>query len=171
MLSTRRQNMRRPAKLFTTVAALVVVAAIGVAGASALSGGGASSRRTTVKTGHVLGMKVLTTPKGLTLYSLSAETNGRFICTDATCLSLWKPLVVARGVKPSGAPKLGTVRRPDGKLQVKYSGRPLYSFVQDKQPGDAKGEGFKDVGTWHVAAGKAVSKKAPSQPMSPGYGY
>jgi predicted lipoprotein with Yx(FWY)xxD motif len=161
--------MRKPGKLFTVVAALVVVAAIGVAGASALSGSGGSSRRGTVKIGHALGMKVLTTPKGLTLYSLSAETNGRFICT-ASCLSLWKPLIVARGVKPTGAPKLGTVRRPDGKLQVKYNGKPLYSFVQDKKPGDAKGEGFKDVGTWHVASNQAVSNTAPSQP-TPNYGY
>jgi predicted lipoprotein with Yx(FWY)xxD motif len=163
--------MRKRTNLLTIAGAVVVLAVIGVAGASALSGSGASSRGTTVKTGHALGKKVLTTPKGLTLYSLSAETNGRFICTDSTCLSLWKPLVVARGTKPTGAPKLGTVRRPNGKLQVKYNGKPLYSFVQDKKPGDAKGEGFKDVGTWHVATGEALSKKAPSQPMSPNYGY
>jgi predicted lipoprotein with Yx(FWY)xxD motif len=163
--------MRKPAKLFTIVAALVVVAALGVAGASALSGSGGSSRQPTVKTGKVLGKQVLTTPKGLTLYSLSAETNGRFICTSASCLSLWKPLVVARGVKPTGALKLGIVRRPDGKLQVKYNGKPLYSFVQDKKRGDANGEGFKDVGIWHVASGQAVSKTTPSQPMSRSYGY
>jgi predicted lipoprotein with Yx(FWY)xxD motif len=163
--------MRKPVNLFMVVTALVVVAVVGVAGASALSGSGRSSRATTVKTGHALGRKVLTTPRGLTLYSLSAETKGRFICTNATCLSLWKPLVVAPGTKPSGAAKLGTVRRPDGRLQVKYQGKPLYSFVQDKKPGDAKGEGFKDVGTWHVASGQAVSNTAPSKPMSPNSGY
>jgi predicted lipoprotein with Yx(FWY)xxD motif len=43
---------------------------------------------------------ILVTLGGRTLYSLSAERNGRFICTDATCLSLWKPLHVARGMKP-----------------------------------------------------------------------
>src|SRR4051794_10857577 len=171
MVPTRRQNMRKRTNLLTIAGAVVVLAVIGVAGASALSGGGASSRPTTVKTGHALGRKVLTTPKGLTLYSLSAETNGRFICTNGTCLSLWKPLVVAPGTKPSGAAKLGTVRRPDGRLQVKYEGKPLYSFVQDKKPGDAKGEGFKDVGTWHVASGQAVSNAAPSKPMSPNSGY
>jgi predicted lipoprotein with Yx(FWY)xxD motif len=161
--------MRKPSRLLTVVAALVVVAAIGVAGASALSGSSGSSARTTVKSGRALGMKVLTTPKGMTLYSLSAETNGRFICTGS-CLALWKPVIVARGVKPTGAPKLGTVRRPDGRFQVKYNGKPLYSFVQDKKAGDAKGEGFKDVGTWHVASAQAVSNAAPSQPKS-NYGY
>jgi hypothetical protein len=39
------------------------------------------------------------------------------------------------------------------------------------KPGDAKGEGFKDVGTWHVAAGQSASNNTPSKPMSPGYGY
>jgi predicted lipoprotein with Yx(FWY)xxD motif len=163
--------MRKPGKLFTVVVAVVVLAAVGVAGASALSGSGGSARRTTVKTGHALGMTVLTTTKGMTLYSLSAETNGRFICTG-TCLSLWKPLIVARGTQPTGAAKLGTVRRPDGRRQVKYIGKPLYSFVQDKKPGDAKGEGFKDVGTWHVASGQAVSKTMPTPTQtSPNYGY
>ena len=38
-----------------------------------------------------LGRTVLTTTKGRTLYSLSAETKGRFICTGA-CVSTWHPL-------------------------------------------------------------------------------
>jgi predicted lipoprotein with Yx(FWY)xxD motif len=44
---------------------------------------------------------------------------------------------------------VATIRRPDAKTQVTYRGRPLYSFYQDGR-GDANGEGFKDVGTWHA---------------------
>jgi len=159
-------NSRRKVTAGLIVAGLV--AAIIATGAMALSGG-ASASKSVVKTGHALGKKVLVTRKGFTLYSLSAETHGRFICTDKTCMSLWTPLAIARGTKPTGANHLGTVRRPDGRTQVTYRGKPLYTFVEDK-PGQAKGEGFKDVGTWHVASASATTKTAPTQPMNQGYG-
>lgn len=114
-----------------------------------------------------LGETVLTTNKGKTLYSLSVEKNGKFICTGG-CLSVWKPLVVPKGVTPKGPVKLGTVKRPDGRTQVTYKGRPLYSFNADK-PGEANGEGLKDVGTWHAAKVSATSSSpAPTpQPENP----
>jgi predicted lipoprotein with Yx(FWY)xxD motif len=113
---------------------------------------------------------VLTTNKGKTLYSLSVEKNGKFICTGG-CLSLWKPLVVPKGVKPKGPVKLSTVKRPDGRTQVTYKGLPLYSFNADK-PGEANGEGLKDVGTWHAAkASKASSAPAPTPPPENPYPY
>jgi len=164
--------MRWSHRLISAVGILVVLGAIGVAAAMALSSGSSSTRRTTVKTARVLGRTALVTPKGMTLYSLSAEVHGRFICTNSACLALWKPLVVGRGTKPTGARHLGTIRRPGGKIQVTYVGKPLYTFVQDRKPGDAKGEGFKDVGTWHVARTGSTPVKAPTQTMtSPGYGY
>lgn len=93
---------------------------------------------------------VLTATNGLTLYTLSAERNGNFICKGA-CLRTWPPLIVARGVKPVGPVPLGTVKRPDGRRQVTFNGRPLYTFASDSKKGDTKGEGIKDVGTWHAA--------------------
>ena len=93
----------------------------------------------------------------MSLYTLSAETRGRFICTTKFCLSLWTPLVVARGTTPTGAKLLGTIRRPDGRTQVTYRGRPVYTFNQDTEPGDVEGNGFKDVGIWRVATPKAAA--------------
>jgi predicted lipoprotein with Yx(FWY)xxD motif len=117
-----------------------------------------------------LGETVLTTNKGKTLYSLSVEKHGKFICTGG-CLSLWKPLVVPKGVTPKGPVKLSTVKRPDGRTQVTYKGLPLYSFNADK-PGEANGEGLKDVGTWHAAkAAKASSSPAPTPPPENPYPY
>jgi predicted lipoprotein with Yx(FWY)xxD motif len=52
---------------------------------------------------------------------------------------------------PQGPAKLGTIRRPEGTLQVTYRGLPLYTFASDKKPGQVKGEGLKDVGVWHAA--------------------
>ena len=96
----------------------------------------------------------------MTLYTLSAEHGGRFICTksstipggSASCLSLWIPLTVAKGSMPTGAAQLGTITRPDnGTTQVTWHGSPLYTFSGDKAAGDASGNGFKDVGVWKAA--------------------
>jgi predicted lipoprotein with Yx(FWY)xxD motif len=118
---------------------------------------------------------VLTNTKGLTLYSLSVEKHGKFICTS-NCTALWHPLVVPAGVKPTGPVALGTVKRPDdGHTQVTFKGRPLYVFSGDHKKGQANGEGFKDVGTWHAA--RVGSLSAPSPEPQPGpkpenpYGY
>jgi predicted lipoprotein with Yx(FWY)xxD motif len=165
----RKERMQRRKTITATIVATAVVIAIAATAAVALTGGSSSSRAV-VKTGHALGKNVLVTRRGMTLYSLSAEHNGRFICTDSTCMSLWKPLVVARGTKPTGAAHLATVRRPGGQLQVTYRGLPLYTFVKDTKPGQAKGEGFKDVGTWHVASTGNANTKAPAQMPSQGYG-
>jgi predicted lipoprotein with Yx(FWY)xxD motif len=87
-----------------------------------------------------------------TLYTLSAERHGKFICTEASgCTGIWHPLTVASGVVPKGPVKLGTIKRPEGTVQVTYRGLPLYTFASDKKRGQVKGEGLKDVGTWHAA--------------------
>ena len=142
---------------------LVALTLIGAGTAMALSGGSSTA---VVKSGHALGKTVLVTHSGMTLYSLSAEKNGRFICKDGSCLSLWHPLTVKKGTKPTGAKSLGTIRRPDGRTQVTFQHKPLYSFVQDTKPGQAKGEGFKDVGTWHVASTSSSATTSPKSPSS-----
>jgi len=99
-----------------------------------------------------LGKTVLVSSKGLTLYSLSVERHGKFICTDSECLSFWTPLTVKKGTKPTGLAGLATIKRPDGRTQVTYRGGPLYTFYLDRARGDDGGEGFKDVGVWHAVA-------------------
>lgn len=92
---------------------------------------------------------VLTNTKGLTLYTLTGEKNGKFICTGA-CLSTWPPLLVAAGTKPKGPVALGTIKRPEGKTQVTFRGMPVYTFSGDSKKGEANGEGLKDFGVWHA---------------------
>jgi predicted lipoprotein with Yx(FWY)xxD motif len=105
-----------------------------------------------VKEARVGRRTILTTVKGHTLYSLSVEKGGRFVCTKSSgCLTVWHPLLVPAGVTPKGPVKLGTVERPEGGVQVAFRGRPLYSFDADKKPGQTRGNGLKDVGTWHPA--------------------
>jgi predicted lipoprotein with Yx(FWY)xxD motif len=133
----------------------------------AAAAGGRSKRVVLKAPNQTLGRTVLTTRRGLTLYSLSVERHGRFVCTGS-CLSTWHPLVIRKGVKPKGPVKLGTVRRPDGRTHVVFRGRPLYSFTGDSKKGEANGEGFKDVGTWRAASVGPIGQPQP-EPAYPPY--
>jgi predicted lipoprotein with Yx(FWY)xxD motif len=126
---------------------------------------------------------ILVSGQGMTLYRLSGERNGKFICTSSACLGAWHPLVAPSGGTPSGeVGSLGTVKRSDGTLQVTYKGAPLYTFAAD-QPGETKGQGIKDVGTWSAvtvssssapAAASTSTSTTPAAPASSGggaYGY
>jgi predicted lipoprotein with Yx(FWY)xxD motif len=155
---------------FLLIAAVAVLIAV-AAGLLETRSSGASDQQAVVKTAKnaKLHSTILVTLGGRTLYSLSAERNGRFICTDATCLSLWKPLHVARGMSPSGVKGLSLVTRPDHTRQVAYKGAPLYTFTGDKAAGQANGNGFKDVGTWRVIT--VSGSAAAPQTTTNGYGY
>jgi predicted lipoprotein with Yx(FWY)xxD motif len=165
----------RPQHRRTQTAGLAILAlalAIAAIAATAVAQG-ASKRVAKEAENATLGKTVLTTTKGLTLYSLSVEKNGKFTCTGP-CLSTWHPLTVPKGVKPTGPVKLGTVNRPEGGTQVTYKGRPLYRFAGDTKSGDANGEGIKDVGTWHAATPpqpKAETAPEPQPNPENPYGY
>ena len=157
----------------TTMRAAARTGALLLALAGLLAGGAGAAGKPLVTTAQnaQLHAKVLVNRSGMTLYHLSVEHKGHFICTDQACLSFWHPLLVPKGTKPVGRVALGTVQRPNGTIQVAYKGEPLYAFVQDKKRGDAKGEGFKDVGVWHAATiGAPASSTSSSGPSSGGYG-
>jgi len=105
---------------------------------------------------------VLVSPRGLTLYHMTAEKGKKIVCTGA-CTRFWPPLLIKKGGKPTAGPglnakKLGTIRRPDGRYQVTYAGFALYTFSGDKRPGQAKGEGVEKI--WFAVGpnGKIVKK-------------
>jgi predicted lipoprotein with Yx(FWY)xxD motif len=128
---------------------------------------GGKGPKTVAKSLRLKGRTLLTTNSGRTLYSLSAERHGKFICTEASgCTGIWHPLTIAAGVVPKGPVKLGTIQRPEGTIQVTYRGLPLYTFAADKKRGQVKGDGLKDVGTWHPASvpGRTGSGTSPSGP-------
>lgn len=160
-----RPGSTRPRLGLVAVAVLVVLALVAASGGSA----GAKGAKRVAKEveSAALGKTVLANLRGRTLYSLSAEKRGRFICTDRACLADWHPLLVRAGVKPTGPVRLGTVKRPEGRTQVTFKGRPLYTFAADSKPGEANGEGFRDVGTWHAATLARIAAPPTEPPPAP----
>jgi predicted lipoprotein with Yx(FWY)xxD motif len=133
-------------------AVLIGAALLALAAASLAQ---ATTRLVSTAPNAKLGKTILVTTGGLTLYSLSTERRGRLICKTRACLAFWKPLHVARGMRPGGISGLGTIRRPDRTIQMTYRGAPLYRFYLDQKRGDVLGNGFRDVGVWRpVAVGR-----------------
>jgi len=155
----RHRQIPRLNPLPIRIALLVLAAGLLLAPANASAS--ATKRVAKQVTNATLGKTILVNLRGRTLYSLSAERKGRFICTG-TCTATWRPLAVPRGVRPRGPVRLGTIERPDGRIQVTYKGLPLYTFNGDTQTGQVNGEGIRDVGTWHAAA---VSSTVTPQPQ------
>ncbi|MBV8994928.1 MAG: hypothetical protein JO287_14815 [Pseudonocardiales bacterium] len=167
--------------LLPAVAATVLLAACGSSSSSSSAPASSSSTQssgasaTVVKTASnpTVHATVLVDSQGMTLYHLSAEANGKWICTTSACTSVWHPLTVSSGTPSGSVGSLSTAKRPDGTLQVTYKGEPLYTFAQDTKPGEAKGEGFKDVGTWVAVTTGSAASSAPAATSSastpPGY--
>jgi predicted lipoprotein with Yx(FWY)xxD motif len=142
------------------------------AGASAASSASASSSGTALKTAKIGGVTVLTSAKGFTLYWFVPDTATKSNCNGA-CATYWPPV---KGPATAGTGVTGTlttVTRSDGSLQAAYDGHPLYTYVGDTAPGQAKGNGLNlSGGVWHevTASGSAAPAPSPSS-GSGGGGY
>ncbi|MGQ9367428.1 COG4315 family predicted lipoprotein [Azospirillum sp. ST 5-10] len=91
--------------------------------------------------------KTLVDAEGMTLYVFDKDTGGQSACSGP-CAANWPPLLAAPGA--SGGGDYTVVARGDGTAQWAYKGRPLYTWKNDKRPGDITGDGFLN-NTWHVA--------------------
>jgi predicted lipoprotein with Yx(FWY)xxD motif len=86
----------------------------------------------------------------MTLYRYTPDQPNTSMCYDA-CAKAWPPLLVdgIPAVQDATlAAGLGVGARTDGTQQLTYNGSPLYYYVADTQPADAKGQG--DDGVWFV---------------------
>jgi len=97
---------------------------------------------------------VLTNGAGLTVYRFDKDTASPSVSNcDDDCVKKFPPvLTTSDDIQVKGVDKavLGTVVRKDGTKQVTAKGWPLYTSTDDKIPGDAKSQGFKDA--WFAAA-------------------
>ena len=150
-------------------AALVLVTASIALSFPAGSGGAASAPRpSTVRiTTGPLG-RVLVNARGRALYVDAQDRQGHLDCTG-NCTKAWPPLLLARGAKRAvagpGVKDLGTVVRPDHRLQVTSHKMPLYLYVGDGQPGQFHGQGLR--GTFFVATPGGHLRPAPTTVAPP----
>lgn len=116
--------------------------------------------------GSVSGLgTVLVDSEGMTVYEFAKDQGTTSSCYGE-CEKAWPP-VISKGQPSAGegamASQLGTTKRKDGTLQVTYAGHPLYTFVEDKAPGEATGNGSEAFGgIWWALdeSGSAVESTA-----------
>lgn len=82
----------------------------------------------------------------MTLYTFDRDTPGVSNCNGA-CAANWPPLLAPANAVPAG--DFTAIRRKDGTYQWALNGKPLYTWVKDRNPGDMTGDGVG--GVWHVA--------------------
>jgi predicted lipoprotein with Yx(FWY)xxD motif len=178
-----RRTLRRGAVLSGLAAAVVVVAACGSPGGSAASSGGGgnsgnpAAAKGAVSTRQLSGIgTALVDSSGMTIYTPKTpdEANGNIKCAGS-CLSFWFPVTASSADPGSGGlpGKLGTIH-DDGKTQLTYHGKPLYTFRLDTAPGQAHGNSFHDSFngisfTWEVVTTSGVAGGAGSPAPSPSY--
>ena len=142
------------------------------AAAGASASATASSSGTALKTATIGGVTVLTSAKGFTLYSFVPDTATKSNCNGA-CATYWPPVKGPATAGPGVTGTLTTITRSDGSMQAAYDGHPLYTYVADTAPGQAKGNGLNlSGGVWHevTASGGAAPAKSSSS-GSGGGGY
>jgi predicted lipoprotein with Yx(FWY)xxD motif len=110
--------------------------------ASAGTSGGALSMTT------INGTAIVTDASGKTLYWFVPDTSTTSKCTGS-CATYWPPVAgpVTAGSGVTGT--LGVITRAGGTMQATYDGHPLYTYVGDSGPGQAKGNGLNiSGGVW-----------------------
>ena len=104
--------------------------------------------------------KALVGSTGHTVYLFQADKNGKSACSGA-CAAAWPPVTVT-GTPRAGSgvsqALLGTIKRPDGTMQLTYNGHPLYYFTADTAAGTAHGQAVKAFGAEWYAVNASGSK-------------
>ena len=132
------------------VRSLVVMSVLALATAGAVLAMGSVA---TLKVEKTKIGKVVANTHLHTLYMFRKDKGTTSQCYGA-CAKFWPPLLTTG--KPKAGPGIkasliGTAKRKDGKLQVTYKKHPLYTFAEDKKPGQTLGEGSKAFGAgWYA---------------------
>jgi predicted lipoprotein with Yx(FWY)xxD motif len=94
------------------------------------------------------GKTLLTNAQGLTLYTFAPDTTNKSVCYG-DCASYWPPVAGHAMAGPGVHGQLGTISRTDGSTQATYGGRPLYTYIGDRSPGQDTGNNINlNGGLW-----------------------
>jgi predicted lipoprotein with Yx(FWY)xxD motif len=155
--------MRKLLTLFLAVSFAAVTAMVVVSAATSA----AQATKVVIKTRKLpkLGT-VLVNGKGRTLYMFVPDKRKKVTCVGS-CAVIWPPVKLPKGATPVAAGKakpslLGSDPNPAGGRVVTYNGWPLYTYITDTAPGQAKGQALNlNGGLWYVLdpSGKVIRKK------------
>ena len=163
-------------------AAALVVAACGSSSSPGGSGGSGNSPAaaatgaaatavTTLEAKKVGSAMLLTNSKGFTLYWFVPDTATQSKCSG-TCAHYWPPVKGPAGAMSGVKGTLTVITRSDGSKQAVWNGHPLYTYVGDTKPGEAKGNGLNiSGGVWHDITLTGAAAPAPAKSSSGGGGY
>jgi predicted lipoprotein with Yx(FWY)xxD motif len=122
-------------RLAAVSAAVLVLSTVGAPAATATTGG--APRPPVVKMKHSSFGNVLATRGRQALYFWNVEKRDFKVHCTGACARAWPPLVVrsksavprkVKGIKGT----FGTIRRPDGRLQVTWNRLPIYTYVNER---------------------------------------
>ena len=138
----------RAAGMTTAALAAVALLLLGLAVAGANSAAPAATA-TALKTTTIDGTTVLTNAQGFTLYSFAPDTPASSKCYGS-CAVYWPP-VTGTAAAGQGLPgTVTTITRTGGSRQLTYNGHPLYTYIGDAAPGQARGNNLNlNGGLWH----------------------
>jgi predicted lipoprotein with Yx(FWY)xxD motif len=171
--------MRRIWSVTGLAAAVLLVAACGSSASSssssspsaaAAASATSSSSGTTLMSRTINGTAVVTNSAGYTLYWFGPDTSSASKC-NGSCATYWPP-VKGPATEGSGVTgTLGTITRSNGVTQATYDGHPLYTYVGDTAPGQAKGNGLNlSGGVWHEVTVSGSAPASGTTTTSGGYG-
>jgi predicted lipoprotein with Yx(FWY)xxD motif len=108
--------------------------------------------------------RVLVDERGQSVYLFAKDENGESYCGGA-CAAVWPPLETSTTPRAGSgiqSAALGTIKRPDGDMQVTYHGHPLYYYAADAStPGKTNGEDVDQFGaSWYLVGSRG-------QPLEP----
>jgi predicted lipoprotein with Yx(FWY)xxD motif len=133
----------------------------------------AAASGSTVTEKTIGSQQVVVDSNGMTLYWFAIDTPTKSNCSGQ-CATYWPPvkgpLTAGSGVTGT----LGTITRSDGTTQATYDGHPLYTYVGDKSPGQATGNGKNlSGGVWWemTVSGSTPPAAAGATSGGGGYGY
>jgi predicted lipoprotein with Yx(FWY)xxD motif len=129
-------------------AAALVLLGVTLAGAGPATPA-ATGTHTVLKTTTIGGARVLTNTKGFTLYWFAPDTPAASKCYGS-CAAYWPP-VTGTASAGAGLPgQVATITRTGSARQLTYNGHPLYTYIGDTAPGQAKGNNLNlNGGLWH----------------------
>ena len=116
--------------------------------------------------------QILVDANGRALYVFSTDTGMRSSC-EGECARAWPPVLTQGTATAMGggvqSQMLGSIQRPDGTNQVTYNQMPLYTFAQDRRPGEIRGQRMRGHGgEWFLIGpdGRRIERRMEETPSA-----